>query len=169
MISRGMLRCCADEDALAAVLAHEIAHVAGRHGLQAIKKARLTSALAILAVEGSKNFGSKELADLTEAYEGSILDITSTMMNSGYARRLETEADAAAVATLKRVGYNPGALLDMLGQMDRQLKPGGLDFAKTHPDPSDRIRDLRPIIGSAKAIPAPAARNARFTRALAGL
>ncbi|MFA6464435.1 MAG: M48 family metalloprotease, partial [Desulfurivibrionaceae bacterium] len=52
-VSRGMLRCCQDEDTLAAVLAHEIAHVQLKHGLQAIKTSRLTSAFSIMATEGA--------------------------------------------------------------------------------------------------------------------
>jgi len=63
-----MIRCCQNEDALAAVLAHEIGHVELQHGLQAISKSRMTSALTILATESAKSFGGKELAQLTEAF-----------------------------------------------------------------------------------------------------
>ena len=161
MVSRGMIRCCKSEDALAAVLAHEIGHVEYQHGLKAIRKGRLTSALTILAAEGAKSFGGEQLAQLTEAFEGSITDITSTMMNSGYARSQEFEADAAAVQIMRRVGYQPAALVDMLEQMKLHLKPGGHDFAKTHPPPEDRIRQLRGQLGGAPAA-APAVRQQRF-------
>jgi beta-barrel assembly-enhancing protease len=40
-VTRGLVRCCKNEDALAAVLAHEIGHIQFRHGMQAIQKARL--------------------------------------------------------------------------------------------------------------------------------
>jgi len=96
LVTRGLIRCCASEDALAAVLAHEIGHVEKKHGLKAIRKGRLTSALTILAEEGAKNFAGDNAAQLTEDFQGSIGDITSTMMNSGYACTLETEADHAA-------------------------------------------------------------------------
>ena len=75
-ISRGMIRLCSNEDELAAVLAHEIGHVQLQHGLQAIEKGRLSSALNVLAMEGAKSFGGKELAELTDAFEDSITDIT---------------------------------------------------------------------------------------------
>jgi predicted Zn-dependent protease len=169
LVSRGMLRCCRSEDALAAVLAHEIGHVEGKHGLRAIRKGRLTAALTTLAAEGAKSFGGQELAQLTEAFEGTIGDITSTLMNSGYARALESQADQAAVKITRRVGYDPAALVDMLGQMKRNLKPGGHDFAKTHPDPEDRIADVRGMIGAAATTASPPARQERFERALAGI
>ncbi len=169
MVSRGMVRCCKSEDALAAVLAHEIGHVEYQHGLKAIRKGRMTSALTILAAEGAKSFGGEQLAQLTEAFEGSISDITSTMMNSGYARGLESEADKAAVTIMKRVGYNPNALVDMLQQMKKNLKPGGLDFAKTHPDPQDRINEVKRLIGNYPAAAAAPARQQRFTAAVGSI
>ncbi len=168
-VSRGMLRLCRDEDDLAAVLAHEIGHVQNQHGLKAIKSGRLTSALTILAAEGARSFGGKELAELTDAFEGSIGDITSTMMNSGYARSAEREADATAIVIVKRVGYNPNGLVEMLMEMKKQLKPGGLDFAKTHPDPNDRIKDIEEIIGRYTVVSAPQPRQDRFERNLKGI
>jgi predicted Zn-dependent protease len=169
MITRGLLRCCAGEDAVAAVLAHEIAHVQHQHGLQAINKSRLTSALTILAAESAKQLGSEQLAELTASFEGSINDIMGTMVNSGYARRFETQSDRSAVAIMQRVGYDPHALVDMLAVMQKQLKPGGLDFAKTHPDPGVRIRDVRPAIGALPRRTIPEARRARFQAALGGI
>ncbi|MFH1278444.1 MAG: M48 family metalloprotease [Candidatus Eisenbacteria bacterium] len=166
MISRGMIRCCRSEDELAAVLAHEIGHVANRDGLRAIKKSRMTSALTILAVEGASNLGGEQLAKLTEEFEGSITDITSTLMNSGYSRSLEKQADGSAVAVLGRVGYDPRALGAMLGEMKKRLKPGGLDFAKTHPDPADRIRDLEGSEAGPPPPPEPPSRRERFSKAL---
>lgn len=168
-ISRGMIRLCKNEDELAAVLAHEIGHVQNMHGLKAIKSGRLTSALTILAAEGAKSFGGKELAELTEAFEGSIGDITSTMMNSGYARSAEREADGTAVVILKRVGYDPNGLIAMLQEMKKDLKPGGIDFAKTHPDPLDRIKDIEKISGRYTPVTSPPARQKRFERNLKGV
>lgn len=145
-ISRGLVHCCKTEDALAAVVAHEIGHVQLRHGLQAIEKGRLTSALTTLAVESTKNMGAQQIAELTKTFEGAITDITGTLVNNGYARKLEFQADAAAVKILKNIGYDPQALITMLEEMERRLKPGGLDFAKTHPQPKDRIAELRKIV-----------------------
>jgi beta-barrel assembly-enhancing protease len=166
MISRGMIRCCKNEDELAAVLAHEIGHVENQHGLRAIKKGRLTGALTTLALEAGKNLGGSDLAQVTEAFEGSISDITSTMMNSGYARTTEFQADKSAVVIMKRAGYNPSALVAMLDQMKQSLRPGGHDFAKTHPPPDVRIAEVQKQIGAATAVAAPPARVERFRSAI---
>ena len=164
-VSRGLIHCCKTEDALAAVLAHEIGHVQLRHGLQAIEKGRITSAVTTLAAESGKNLGGQQLAELTKSFEGAITDITGTLVNNGYARKLEFQADASAVKTLKNIGYDPNALVAMLEEMDRHLKPGGAGFAKTHPQPKDRIDELRKIIRTVDTRPAPAKERAeRFEK-----
>jgi predicted Zn-dependent protease len=170
LVTRGLLRCCQSEDAVAAVLAHEIAHVQLAHGINAIKKGRLTSALTTLATESAKSFGGQQLADLTTAFEGSIGDITATLVNSGYSRSQEYEADAAAVAILQRVGYNPAGLREMLVEMQSHVNAGEqTGFGKTHPDPRDRVTELQPLLRNAVPVAPPVARNARFERALSGV
>ncbi|MGZ5489042.1 MAG: M48 family metalloprotease [Candidatus Aminicenantales bacterium] len=168
-VSRGMLRCCRSEDAVAAVLAHEIAHIQLRHGLQAIDKSRVTEALTTLGAEGAKSYGGKKLADLTKVFEGSISDVTSTLVNNGYSRSFEREADAAAVTILARVGYDPGGLVAMLTEMEKNLKPGGLDFAKTHPSPRSRIDDIERQLAGGKALAEVSARQARFRKGLGNI
>ena len=168
-VTTGMLRLCRTENELAAVLAHEIAHVELKHGLQAIRKSRVTSALTILAAEGARRFGGRELAELTDLFEGSVSDVVLTLTNNGYSRQFEREADRAAARTLVRAGYDPGALLSVLDRMKTRLRPGGPDFAKTHPDPADRIADLAPVIGTPPARPVTAVQRRRFGRAMRGV
>ncbi len=160
-ITRGMLRCCNHEDAAAAILAHEIGHVSLKHGLQAIKNSRIVSAFKIIGIEAAKT-SAGELASLTKTFEGAISDVTSTLIDNGYSRSFEREADKAAVSIMKRVGYNPSGLADMLSVMDKKLKPGGPDFAKTHPSPISRIADIKKITGRYTKIEIPAARQSRF-------
>lgn len=169
LVTRGLARCCASEDELAAVLAHEIAHVQNRDGLRAIKKSRLTTALATVTVETARQLGDQQLKDLTTQFEGGVQDITQTLVNSGYARGLEQEADQVAVIILKRLGYDSAALVRMLRTMDQRLTTGGPGFAKTHPSPRDRIQDVAgQATGTGAAVPTPA-RGQRFTEAMAGV
>ena len=88
-------------------------------------------------------------------------------MDKGYSRKQETQADVDGTHTLVRAGYNPRAMVSMLQKMDKQLKPGGKDFTKTHPKPSDRIKDVEPIAGKASAWSPSPARQSRFDAALA--
>jgi len=169
LVSRGLLRCCPDEEAVAGVLAHEIGHVELKHGLKSIDKSRMTGALTTVLSEAGKNLGGKELAEATKAFEGSITDITSTMINSGYSRSFEFQADAAAVHILKNAGYDPNGLVVMLSEMEKRLKPGGTDFAKTHPDPRVRIDKVKAEIGTIPAVAPSSARQARFAKALRGV
>ena len=168
-VSRGMLRCCQDEDTLAAVLAHEIAHVQLKHGLQAIKTSRLTNAFSIMATEGAKQAGGPQLAQLTGIFEDSIHDVTATLVNSGYSRASEREADAAALVILDRAGYDQRALVGMLTEMKKRLNPQGLDFAKTHPDPADRIAELEPVLAEAKTPAGKTQRQQRFKSAMGSI
>lgn len=164
-ITRGLIRSCPSEDALAAILAHEIGHVQLRHGMQSIEKARVTEALTVLATEGAKTLGSKEIAQLTQTFSGAISDIVNTMINNGYSRTFEYQADQAAVVIVQRVGYSPEGLIDVLKVMETKLQPGGLDFAKTHPPPRDRIAEIQKRNETFPPVTAPKSRQERFREA----
>jgi beta-barrel assembly-enhancing protease len=168
-ITRGLLKCCPSEDALAAILAHEIGHILLRHGMQSIEKARTTQALTVLATEGAKTFGSADVAQLTDSFSGVITDIVNTMINNGYSRTFEYQADEVSIKLVKRVGYNPEGLIDVLKIMDTKLKKGGTDFAKTHPAPQDRIKELQSHGQQFTQVAEPASRSQRFKAATAGI
>jgi len=170
LVSRGLLRCATSEDMVAAILAHETSHVVLGHGLSAIKQSRKTAAYKNLALAGVAAFGSPEAKQLTDIFKDSISDITNTLVNSGYSRELELEADQMALVIMKRAGYDPLAFDAMLKIMESRIKPGGLDFAKTHPDPKDRSEAVEKTLGDQQplavaAAPA-AARQARWKAAL---
>jgi predicted Zn-dependent protease len=166
-VTRGLLGCCRNEDAVAAVLAHEIGHVQAKHGLQAIHQSRVTEALTTIGLESAKTFGGKELAQLTKTFEDSISDITRTLIQNGYSRELEGQADATAVTIMKRVGYDPNALVEMLQGMEEKLVPGRPDFARTHPSPESRIASVQNLIGPYSPVYRPPGRQKRFEAALA--
>lgn len=172
LVTRGLLRCCKNEDELAAVLAHEISHVQLEHGVRAITSARWKSAGMTGALEAGKNLGGKELASALSTFEDCIRDVVGNILNNGYARTQEYAADKAAVAILNRVGYNPVALTEVLRQLDRRTRPEDKrGFGKTHPPPQARIKELT-VVSLAAPAPSPtaiAARAARFQDAMAGL
>ena len=164
-MSRGLLRCATSEDTVAAILAHETSHVVLQHGLNAIKQARKTAAYRNLAMTGVAVADSPELRQLTDIFKDSIADVTNTLVNSGYSRDLEFQADQMALDIMRRVGYDPRAFEDMLKVMQSRLTAGGLDFAKTHPAPADRIAKVEGLMaGQPQVTATPAALSARQAR-----
>lgn len=169
-LTKGLIRCCKTEEALAAVLAHEIGHVELRHGVQAIKQARLQSALTGFAMENLKEQAGQEVAQLVNTFEGSITDVFQTLVVAGYSRQAEAEADLAAVRLLRAVGYSESGLVDMLLAMEERLDPAGKDFARTHPSPAERYKTLKQNAPFAyQPVTSTPARRARFQAALGTL
>jgi predicted Zn-dependent protease len=166
LVTRGMVRCCRNEDELAAVLAHEICHVEKKHGLSSIKQGRLSEAFTIIASESAKQVGGEQLAALTREFEGSVSDVVMTLTTSGYSRQQERDADAAAVRLLRRAGYPTAAMVTMLERMDERLTDaGGLGFAKTHPSAKSRADALRATAAGAETTP-DTVRQQRFSAAM---
>jgi beta-barrel assembly-enhancing protease len=168
LVTRGLIRCCPNETALAAVLAHEIAHVQHRDALRAIKKSRVTEALGIIGGEAVKHAGGAELTQLTGIFADSVGDVMTNMVNNGYSRAYEYEADQAALAILHRAGYDPSGLVLMLHGMNARLVPGRADFAKTHPAPANRIAKLAGLSADTMA-KEPVSRESRFRKAVGSL
>ncbi len=169
LISRGLMRCCASEDALAAVLAHEVGHVQLGHGMGAIQAGRFTSLGKIAGVELAKNLGDEQLAQAAEIFDGTVGDIMKQLIDRGYQSSQEYDADQAAVTILKRVGYNPRALQDLLAQMERRLGRQAGGFGKTHPAPQSRLQNLAPLLAGSGAVKVPGPRKARFDKFMAGI
>ena len=163
-ITRGLLRECQDEEMLAAVLAHEIGHVAGKHGLQSIKKSRLVDAFKLLGTEVAKKYTPAELSELTKVFESTLGDVVGSLVERGYDRKFEYEADGLSVKFGLATGYNPQGLADFLTNLKaRETKDKGLGWFKTHPAPKDRLAKVTKLIAAIKTLPVrDKARAARF-------
>jgi predicted Zn-dependent protease len=169
-ISEGAVRRARNEDELAALLAHEIAHVSLRHGIAAIQDATRQKSFALLAQGIGQTAGevtsgdTRQLVELTSVFGDAIRDITSDLLVKGYSRDLEIEADLNATKYLRSAGYSPGALRSYLSGIGDAGGKGG--WTATHPSPSERIQELDD--GDAPKGPAPGldVRNARFRKAM---
>jgi len=170
-ISKGLLKRCKDEEMLADILAHEIGHVSKKHGLQSIKKSRLIDAFKILGTEAIQRYGSEQLAQLTGIFEGVLGDIVESLIERGYDRKYEYEADQQAVSIAVRTGYSPAGLTDFLATMvGDKSTAAGKGWFKTHPSPEDRLQRVNGEIASAKNVPAKAdVRTARFKQSVGNL
>ena len=170
-VTRGLLRRCANEEMLAAVLAHEIGHVSARHGLQSIKKSRLVDAFTVIGHTAAQQLNSDQLTKLTGYFEGALGDVLETLVGRGYDRKYEFEADDLAVKFTARTGYDPRGLAAFLKTMD-QDKPAGpvAGWFKTHPSASDRMARVATDIKALAAVPATLdVRTARFAAAVKGV
>lgn len=121
-------------DALVGVLAHELGHVRGRHGLRMTVQAGLASAL-----------GALMLGD----FSGVLASAPAVLSSQAYSRTLEREADAAALHLLRADGRKPRAMLaffDRIAQQQQQQarKTGGpspwATAIASHPDDAERRR-----------------------------
>lgn len=124
-----------DADDVVAVLAHEVGHLEGRHGVRAVIRGALVSALITLVVG--------DVSALAAAAPAALL-------NARYSRDLEREADADAVDALRRAGIRPTRLADMLERMEaghakagRESPTGAFAYLSTHPTTEERLRTLR--------------------------
>lgn len=153
-LTTGFLKIVPDEEALAAVLAHEVAHIVKGHGVAAISEANLSEALMLIGKEAASSTGGAVVQQLTSAFGDSISDIANTILTKGYSRSQEYEADEYAVTLLKGSGYNAGGMIAMLESLERSSKGGG-GWLSTHPEASDRkdeIGSVTPEQGDGQAI-----------------
>lgn len=153
LITRGMLRLAQSEDELAAILAHEIAHINHRDGINSIKQARWTEAVAIIGTKAARQYGSEDFVKLVNIFENSVEDILKTLVVNGYSREQEFSADEKALSYLAKAGYNPYALVTVLERLTKYSTSYGTGFFKTHPQPESRIANIKEKIPSVNIQP----------------
>jgi predicted Zn-dependent protease len=161
-ISRGLIAAAASEDALAGVIAHEIAHIQLQHSIKAIKTSRITQALMVTGTASAGAAAGMNVNELTDVFSESVGEIVNTMVNNGYSQNQEFEADNTALGLLASAGYNPSGLLDMLRELNKIQSGRSGGFNKTHPTPARRIANAEKSIGKYKVADTSAYRRARF-------
>ena len=189
-VTRGLIKDCQNEDELAAVLAHEVAHVVHKDGINSISKARrsekrttaVTKTLgkarwvsamapggrrrrrrqaARVGTKALQSGGGMVAGSLVNLFEDSINDVVKTIVVSGYSRSAEESADREAVSILTRTGYNPAALTTLLTKMNSR-GGGGRGISRTHPPTSDRLARVKSLVRGAPGGPGEQARTKRF-------
>ena len=165
-ITKGLLRRCRDEESLGMVLAHEVGHVCAKHGLQSIKKSRLVDAFKLIGQEAVQRYSPEKLAQLTNVFEGVLGDIAEQLIERGYDRKLEYQADGLAVKFGVKTGLDPNGIQSFLKTLvGDSSSTSGKGWFKTHPTPESRMDSLEKTIGSLAAPPkTEAVRTDRFKR-----
>jgi predicted Zn-dependent protease len=142
-ITRGMLDSVGSEDELAAVLAHEVAHINNRDGIASIKKSRWLEVVGLIGSEAAREFGSSEVSSLAGLLEGAVDDVFKTLVVKGYGKKQELKADETSLTYLERAAYSPKALLDFLKRLKDMKAADGGGLMKTHPHHKSRIRNVK--------------------------
>jgi Zn-dependent protease with chaperone function len=132
-VNRGMIEAARTEGEVAGVMAHELSHVALRHGTAQATKAQKYQYGAIAgAILGSIIGGG--LGQVVG--QGSQLAVGAYFLK--FSREYETEADVLGAQIMARAGYDPRDLANMFRTIERTSGGGGGGFLSSHPNPANR-------------------------------
>lgn len=138
VVFTGMMDIIQGEAELAAVLAHEIAHVVAYHGNE-----RMSQQLAA-------QFGGVALSELIGEDSSRAEQLLLTAYGAGaqvgvllpYSRLHETEADRLGLLFMAEAGYDPRRAVDFWRRMQARGGPQPPEFLSTHPSHETRIENL---------------------------
>lgn len=135
-ITRGLLFNLENEAQLAAILAHEVVHVAERHSVEQLERQQVYQGGALIA---GILLGEGAATDVTQVVGG--------LMMMRYGRDQERDADLIGLEYLARAGYRPEAMLEAM-QIISRLSGNGRppEFLSTHPSPDNREQYLAAAI-----------------------
>jgi len=157
-ITRGLMAYLNTEGELAAVLGHEIGHVTARHAVRQHSATQLTGIGAAIGSVIAESF----VPGISSAGGQELVGVLGSAMLSGYGRDHELEADRLGAEYLARSGYDPDAMLEVIGVLkDQELFEIKLareegrqpriyhGLFSTHPDNDTRLQE---VVGYARAI-----------------
>jgi len=138
----GLILAADDENEVAGVLAHEIAHITQLHLYRAYENQQAMTipiALAMLALVLVGGGGG-------EAISGAVMGGNAAAMQARifFTRQNEYEADRIGISTLSRAGYNPagmGEFFEKMGRITRAMGEGPPEYLRTHPVSVSRIAE----------------------------
>ncbi|RAL11073.1 M48 family metallopeptidase [Aspergillus homomorphus CBS 101889] len=137
----GILPFCADEQGLAAVLAHEIAHVVAHHGAEGMTRNYLLTALVTVV---------SLLFDVSGVIPAQLSHFLIDLPNS---RVQEAEADDMGLIMMARACYNPAAAIAFWHRMAQNKQAGEVpQLLSTHPSNENRLLALNEKLSAAQAI-----------------
>ena len=149
-ITYGLLVRLNNEAELAAVLAHEIAHVLKKHHLSAIQANAGASVFSTIGKEAASQVIARRGGD-TYGLKSQFANAGVELVKDGVFlrpldRSLEFEADRIAVVVAARAGYDPYGMVSVLQILQgAKSEDAGLSLFKTHPPPSERMDQLEKL------------------------
>lgn len=141
-INIGMLRILdGDEEAFAALLGHELAHLYLGHNAKYSQRDKLKQTGSLLL--------GFALGYAGVPAGGTIADISTTAISTIYSRDDERDADAEGMKYLVQAGYNPYGAVQMQEKL-ANVSEFSIPFLSTHPSGSERIKDMKQLAERAK-------------------
>ncbi len=136
-VNRGMIDAARSEGQMAGVMAHEIAHVALRHGTAQASRAGTIQAQAPAILGGILG---AVLGGTVGGIAQTVGQVGSAAYLTRYSREYETQADILGAQIMARAGYDPRSLAEMFQIIERQSGGGGgqIPFLSSHPNPANR-------------------------------
>ena len=136
-LNRGMIEAAKTEGEVAGVMAHEISHVALRHGTAQATKAEKFQIGAILGQIAGAAVGGT-LGSIIG--QGSQIGLGTYFLKFG--RAAETQADILGAQMLARAGYNPREMANMFKTIESEGGSRGPEFMSSHPNPGNRYNAI---------------------------
>jgi predicted Zn-dependent protease len=143
----GIMPVCKDENGVATVMGHEVAHALARHGAERASQQMATgiggTVLQLALGASSVSSGTGEaimLAYGLGAQYGVLLP---------YSRSHESEADRIGLSLMALAGYDPRKALDFWKRMSDATGNSGNSFFQTHPSDQERIDNIQRYIDEA--------------------
>src|SRR5688572_4368590 len=143
-LHRGMIESAKSEGEMAGVMAHEISHVALRHGTAGAGKSQAPAILGTIGqIAGAILGGTAGAVLSTGAQVGAGLKIAQ------YGREYERQADILGAQILARAGYDPREMANMFRTIEAEGGGGGPEWMSSHPNPGNRYNA---IVNESKAL-----------------
>ncbi|MEQ6122802.1 M48 family metallopeptidase [Pseudotenacibaculum sp. MALMAid0570] len=147
----GILPICDNEDGVAAVMGHEIAHAFAKHGQERMRQGQI-QALGGIAVAIGTSGENKEKQQIWNTVYG----VGSTVGMLAYSREHESEADKLGLVFMIMAGYNGEEAAEVWVRMSEKSKGKKSPpvILSTHPSNESRIKALRDYLPEAKRLAA---------------
>lgn len=142
-VNTGLLRIAQNDDQLAAVIGHEVAHTVARHSAERYSQT-VASSLALAGAQGALGVDSR-LGQAVQSFGGAGAQFGILLP---FSRRHELEADKLGVDYMKTAGYDPRQAVALWRGMAAQQQASTPEFASTHPSDSTRIAALEQYLSS---------------------
>lgn len=138
-INTGLFKAADNEAQLVGVMAHEMSHVALRHGTNQASKANLIQIPAALAGAVFGGGNGSMLGQLAQLGIG--LGANSVLLK--FSRTDENQADLNGAQIMASAGYNPIELARFFEKLEAQGGHGGPQFLSDHPNPGNRVKSVQ--------------------------